>query len=163
MKWPLVSIGQCCEIVSGSTPRTNVKEYWDGEIFWATPKDLSDQKSAYIKTTARKITEAGLNSCSSTILPVGSVLLSSRAPIGLVTINTVPMCTNQGFKNLIPNQKTLHNKYLYHWLRANRQQHSSALRRFWTKRTRCARSGGSRSPSSTRCCNPCFWTCSAIR
>jgi len=122
VNWPLITIGECCEIVSGSTPSTSVKEYWDGDIFWATAKDLSNQKSAYIEVTERKITQAGLDSCSSILLPAGSVLFSSRAPIGLVAINTVPMCTNQGFKNLIPNSNLLHNKYLYHWLRSNRQR-----------------------------------------
>lgn len=122
MKQKFIQLGECCEIVSGSTPDTFVKDYWDGEIYWATPKDLGELNSAYLSTTQRKITKAGFDSCSTTILPVGSVLFSSRAPIGLVAINTVPMCTNQGFKNLVPKSDLVFNKYLYYWLKFNRKR-----------------------------------------
>ena len=122
MQWPQAPLGEYCEIVSGSTPRTGVKEYWDGDIYWVTPKDLSELNSAYIETTARKITRAGLDSCSANILPAGSILFSSRAPIGLVAINAVPMCTNQGFKSLVPDTSKVHNKYLYHWLKINKKR-----------------------------------------
>jgi type I restriction enzyme, S subunit len=122
MKQKFARLGDCCEIVSGSTPDTAMKNYWDGEIYWATPKDLSELNSAYLQTTQRKITKAGFDSCSTTILPVGSVLFSSRAPIGLVAINTVPMCTNQGFKNLVPKSDLVFNKYLYYWLKSNRKR-----------------------------------------
>lgn len=121
-KWSQVPLGECCEIISGSTPRTGVKEYWDGDVCWATPKDLSELRSAYIETTERRITKEGLNSCSATVLPTGSVLFSSRAPIGLTAINTTPMCTNQGFKSLVPDASRVHNKYLYHWLKTNRKR-----------------------------------------
>ena len=120
MKWQKVKLGEVCQIISGSTPRTGVEDLWDGEIAWATPRDLSKLDSVYIEKTAQRITEKGFKSCSTQMLPVGSVLLSSRAPIGHVAINTIPICTNQGFKNLIPNEK-LHNKFLYYWLRANRE------------------------------------------
>lgn len=118
--WQRAKLGDCCEIVSGSTPSTTDSANWDGEICWATPKDLSALQSAYIRDTSRKITVVGLNSCAATLLPVGSVLFSSRAPIGHVAINTVPMATNQGFKSLIPAPERLHAKYLYYWLRTNR-------------------------------------------
>ncbi|MFJ1862442.1 restriction endonuclease subunit S [Streptomyces sp. NBC_01387] len=118
--YPHVLLGDFCEIVSGGTPKTAVAEFWDGEVSWATPKDLSGLPGKYIDDTPRKITEAGLRGCAATVLPEGSVLLSSRAPIGHVAINTIPMATNQGFKSLIPDANRADANYLYHWLKAHR-------------------------------------------
>jgi type I restriction enzyme S subunit len=118
--WPLVRLDQVTEVVSGATPDTSESSYWDGDICWATPKDLSDLDGAYISDTPRKITQRGLESCAAAILPSESVLFSSRAPIGHVAINTVPMATNQGFKSFVPSGDQVHAKYLYHWLRWNR-------------------------------------------
>jgi len=118
--WPKVRMDQCAEIISGGTPKTSEPSYWDGNIQWATPKDLSELDGAYISETARKITQSGLQSCAATILPPNSVMFSSRAPIGYVAINTVPMATNQGFKSFVPNHDCLDPKFLYHWLRKNR-------------------------------------------
>jgi type I restriction enzyme S subunit len=115
-----VKLGDCCDIVSGATPSTEVKKYWGGDIFWATPKDLSSLDSKYLHDTAQKLTQAGYESCSARIMPAGSVLFSSRAPIGHVAMNAVPMCTNQGFKSLVPDPGRLSSDYLYHWLRANK-------------------------------------------
>ena len=120
MKWPLVPIGECTNIVSGSTPKTSVASYWDGDIHWATPKDLSELDGPYLEGTPRKLTPEGLRNCGAEILPSGSVLFSSRAPIGLVGINKVPMATNQGFKSFVPSAGKMEARYLYHWLRANR-------------------------------------------
>ncbi|NMA44982.1 MAG: hypothetical protein GX945_00320 [Lentisphaerae bacterium] len=111
-EWPLRKLGDVAEIVSGATPKTNNPEYWDGDILWATPKDLGQLKEIEIEDTERKITQAGYESCSTRLLPVGSVLLSSRAPIGHLAINTKPICTNQGFKSFIP-KDGLYNRYLY--------------------------------------------------
>lgn len=118
--FPLVPLGECCEVVSGATPKTGVASYWDGDVPWATPADLSRLNSRYIEDTPRRITAAGLRSCAATVLPPGSVLLSSRAPIGHVAINTQPMATNQGFKSLVPDTARVDGGYLYYWLRANR-------------------------------------------
>lgn len=115
-----LTLPQCCEIVSGATPKTSIAAYWDGDIYWATPKDLSDLQTHYISETPRKITKAGLESCAAAILPPQSVLFSSRAPIGHVAINTVPMATNQGFKSFVPKPEILDAKFLYYWLRMNR-------------------------------------------
>lgn len=119
-EFPLVSLGSCCDVVSGATPKTGVASYWDGEVLWATPADLSKLVGRYIEDTPRKITDIGLGSCAATVLPPGSVLLSSRAPIGHVAINTRPMATNQGFKSLVPNTDKVDAGYLYSWLQANR-------------------------------------------
>ncbi len=118
--WNRLPLGECCEIVSGATPSTTVAHYWGGDIPWATPKDLSGFAGPFLGDTQRRITRAGLESCAATILPAGSVLFSSRAPIGHVAINAVPMATNQGFKNLVPKRGVAEAQFLYHWLRANR-------------------------------------------
>ena len=119
--WPTVALRDCCEIYSGATPRTSVAEFWDGEICWATPKDLSSLEGPFISDTARKVTQAGIDGCGASVLPVGAVLLTTRAPIGYVAMNAVPMATNQGFKSFVPAPERLLAGYLFHWLRANRE------------------------------------------
>ena len=101
MHWPIKRIGEVCDIVSGATPKTERPEFWGGGIPWATPKDLSELDGWSLDRTARTLTGEGLASCSAAMVPEGSVLLSSRAPIGLVAVAGMPMCTNQGFKNLV--------------------------------------------------------------
>jgi type I restriction enzyme, S subunit len=120
MKWPLVRLDECTEIVSGATPSTSVATFWDGDICWATPKDLSELDGKYIDLTPRKITKSGLEACSAEVLPANSVLFSSRAPIGHVAINRAPMATNQGFKSFIPDRSKLDETFLFWWLNANR-------------------------------------------
>jgi len=115
----MVKLGDIGQVISGATPKTSVPEYWGGDIYWATPKDLSRLESAYIDSTERTITESGKASCATSILPENSVLLSSRAPIVHVAINTTPMATNQGFKSIIPTNDVIP-KYLYYWLSANK-------------------------------------------
>lgn len=110
--WKLVKIGDCCQVVSGSTPRRNKPEYWNGFIDWVTPKDLSNLNSPVLKEAPERITELGYKSCSTTLLPKGTVLFSSRAPIGLVAIAGKEMCTNQGFKSLVPSDN-VNSSYLY--------------------------------------------------
>lgn len=119
--WSLVKLVDCARIVSGATPRTSEPRYWDGGIKWVTPKDISDLDGyPFLDSTPRTLTAEGLASCSAEMLPPNSVLLSSRAPIGLVAINRIPVATNQGFKSFVPDASRLDAGYLYHWLRANR-------------------------------------------
>src|SRR5260370_21067641 len=99
---PLVELG---EIVAGATPNTNFKAYWHGDIPWITPANLTGHTGVYFKGQLKKITQAGYNSCSTKILPPGSILFSSRAPIGHCAVTAFPLCTNQGFKSIIPNTK----------------------------------------------------------
>jgi type I restriction enzyme S subunit len=120
MRWPKACLGEVAQVVSGATPKSSVDEYWDGNIPWITPADLSKLAAKEVSTTSRRITEAGLESCSSRILPARSVLLSSRAPIGHVAINSIPMATNQGFKSLVPDEKLLCPDFLYWWLKSNK-------------------------------------------
>ncbi|NLD98049.1 MAG: hypothetical protein GX635_13090 [Synergistaceae bacterium] len=117
-KWHLRRLGEVAEIISGATPKTNILRYWDGNILWATPRDLGRLESIEINDTERRITKAGYESCSTRLLPVGSVLLSSRAPIGHLAINGKPMCTNQGFKSLVPGD-ALYNRYLYWFMKGS--------------------------------------------
>ena len=115
--WPKRRLGELCRIVSGATPRTNIPEYWNGEIPWVTPKDLSS-RDFLLKKTERKISQAGFDSCSTVMLPEGSVLLSSRAPIGLIAIAGIRVCTNQGFKSFICGED-INPWYLFAWLKIN--------------------------------------------
>lgn len=111
-KWPLIKLGDVTDIKSGGTPSTNNKEFWDGgEIFWAT---LVDTKQKYLTNTQRKITQAGLK--HSTLLPINTVIFSSRATIGEVCINKVPTATNQGYKNFICDPTKISYEYLYYLL-----------------------------------------------
>lgn len=116
MTWPTAKIGEVCDVVSGATPRTREDRYWDGNVPWVTPKDLSNLKRKHLSDTPRKITSEGFKSCSVQMLPAQSVLFSSRAPIGLVAINTIPVCTNQGFKSMVPHADRISADYLYWWL-----------------------------------------------
>ena len=87
-------------IFSGSTPSTSIRSFWDGDIVWVTPNDLSKLRTPYLCDSGKRITEKGLNSCSAQLLPAGSLVMSSRAPIGYVALPTVQFCTNQGCKTI---------------------------------------------------------------
>ena len=108
-------LGEICEIISGSTPKTNVEKYWDGDIKWITPAEITDD-SYIIEDSARKLTELGVKKTGLSPFPAGTVILSSRAPIGKVAIAGCEMYCNQGFKNLICSDK-INNKYLYWFLK----------------------------------------------
>ena len=110
------------EIVGGSTPSTKNEKYYNGNISWITPKDLTDLKGRFINNGERNITEEGYKSTSTKLLPINSVLFSSRAPIGYVAINNKKeVCTNQGFKSIIPNEK-IDYMYLYYLLKYNKNK-----------------------------------------
>lgn len=110
--WEVKKLGDVGIIVAGSTPSTNDESNWDGHVNWVTPAELGEQ--LYYGETARKLTDKGAKGL--TMMPVGTVLLSSRAPIGKLAITTVPMCCNQGFKNIICNN-TINNVFLYYYLK----------------------------------------------
>ncbi|MCF6271466.1 MAG: restriction endonuclease subunit S [Melioribacteraceae bacterium] len=107
-------LGNMSEIKNGGTPNTSKQEFWDGEIPWAT---LVDTKRKYLTKTARNISKDGLLKSSAVLLPVNSVLFSSRATIGDVSITKIEVCTNQGYKNFICDTDKLHFEYLYHILK----------------------------------------------
>ena len=114
MSWSTKTLGEVTKIENGGTPSTNILEYWNGETFWLTPKELANFNENEISGTERKITTAGLKNSSARLLPAGTVLLTSRAPIGYVAIAGVPLATNQGFKNFICDEKFLNNRFLYY-------------------------------------------------
>ena len=99
--WNQLSISECADVIGGGTPSTKNPDYWDGNIPWIAPKDLSNNKDKYISNGERFITQLGLEKSSAKLLPENSLLFSSRAPIGYLAINTKPVATNQGFKSLV--------------------------------------------------------------
>ena len=109
-------IEEICEVVSGGTPSTKVANYWDGDILWLTPKDLSSSVTKWICSSSSRITKEGLDNSAARMLPINTVLLSSRAPIGYLALAGKPLCTNQGFKSMICNTNYILPEYLYYYL-----------------------------------------------
>lgn len=116
--WTPSTIGEEVTVVGGTTPSTKEPAYWDGDFAWATPKDLSSLRAPVLLKTERQITRAGLSQIGSGLLPVGSVLLSSRAPIGYLVISLVPTAINQGFIGMICDRR-LSNIFVWLWTHAN--------------------------------------------
>ena len=100
-EWKEYRLDEVGDIVSGGTPSTKNEDYYGNEIPWITPKDLSGYYSKYISKGERSITKLGLEKSSAKLLPKGTILFSSRAPIGYVAIAQEDLCTNQGFKNIV--------------------------------------------------------------
>jgi type I restriction enzyme, S subunit len=113
--WPDQPIGAICEVVNGGTPKTGVAKYWGGDHQWITPAEMGKRSSPFVSETQRTLTDLGLANSSASLMPTYSVILSTRAPIGHLVINTVPMATNQGCKGLVP-RKATHYKFLYYYL-----------------------------------------------
>lgn len=119
--WNCIAMTDIGEVVSGGTPDTDIESYWDGDIAWATPSDVSNGKGRYISDTKRKISAAGLAACSARRLPVGTILVCTRATIGVLAIAKKEVTTNQGFKSLIPNSG-FSSDFLYHLFSASREK-----------------------------------------
>lgn len=113
-------LGDICLSSGGGTPSTAIQEYWNGDIPWLTPTEISNADFCFVSDTKRKITQKGLESSSAKLMPEYSILMSSRANIGDVVINTVPMTTNQGFINMIPNKDLIDLYYFSYWLRTRK-------------------------------------------
>ena len=109
-------IEEICEVISGGTPSTKVAGYWNGDIIWLTPKDLSNTTTKWISRSSNKITKDGLDNSAARMLPINTVLLSSRAPIGYLALAGKQLCTNQGFKSMICNTNYILPEYLYYYL-----------------------------------------------
>ncbi len=116
--WEVTQLGEVCDVQNGGTPKSNVAEYWSDDVAWLTPKDMGKLETPYVSDTPRKISLAGLAKCSAKLVPVGSVIMSTRAPIGHLAINTTPMAFNQGCRGMTPNAN-LDLKYLYYFLHGN--------------------------------------------
>ena len=115
--WVETTLGEVCDVQSGGTPSTKIDSYWNGNIGWITPKDLSNYKRVFIKKGERSITKEGLDNSSAKLLPKHTVLFSSRAPIGYVVIADNEITTNQGFKNIICDEEKSHYRYFYYLLK----------------------------------------------
>jgi len=119
--WAVKTIDDVVEVYNGATPSTADEENYGGDVVWITPKDLSNQQQKFIYQGERNISNKGYESCSTHLLPSNTVLMSSRAPIGLLAIAKTELCTNQGFKSLVPkndNEAT----YLYYYIQAHIKQ-----------------------------------------
>lgn len=123
--WKVKKLGEVGKIVSGGTPSTANLYYWNGNIPWITPADLSGYESKQIEKGRKSITELGLQNSSARLIPKGSVLFSSRAPIGYVAIAANEVCTNQGFKSVAPDKNTS-SDYLYYFLKASKDKAEKA-------------------------------------
>ncbi|UKI55564.1 MAG: restriction endonuclease subunit S [Treponema succinifaciens] len=118
--WKIERIGNIGEVIGGGTPSTENEEYWDGDIPWLSPVDLSDNTNVYVSRGGKNITKLGLQKSSAKMMPKDTVLLSSRAPVGYVALAKNPICTNQGFKSVVCNTSVIQPIYLYFYFRMNK-------------------------------------------
>ncbi|WP_286680619.1 restriction endonuclease subunit S [Tepidanaerobacter sp. EBM-49] len=114
-EWEVIPLKRIFKIINGGTPNSSEESYWNGEIVWITPNDLSELTEIYIRDSERKITEDGINNCSAKIVPKDSIIISTRAPIGYIAIAGVNLCTNQGCKSLIPVSE-INSKFFYYFI-----------------------------------------------
>ena len=119
--WAWCRLGDIGEIIGGGTPSTSIEEYWNGEISWITPADLSNYSDKYIAQGKRNITQLGLDNSSAKLIPKGSILFSTRAPIGYVVIADRPLSTNQGFKSLSLSIN-ISEEFVYYFLLAEKER-----------------------------------------
>lgn len=115
--WRVGKLGDVLEAKGGTTPSTKNSAFWDGDNFWATPKDLSNLRFPVLLKTERRITDDGVRRISSGVLPIGTLLLSSRAPIGYLAVSQVPISINQGF--IAIQGKEVSNLFMLFWLKEN--------------------------------------------
>lgn len=121
-EWKEYRLGEIGTVVGGATPSTKNPSFYDGEIPWITPKDLTDWKEVYISKGERSITKEGYDSSSCKLMPKGTVLFTSRAPIGYIAIAANELCTNQGFKSIVPNNELVDSEFLYYALLYNKNR-----------------------------------------
>jgi type I restriction enzyme S subunit len=119
--WIETTIGEVSDVVGGGTPSTSVPEYWDGEIVWLTPTEITSRDGKYVADSIRKISKLGFKNSGAQMLPKGSVVLTSRASVGFVAISTIELCTNQGFQSLVPKNSVIA-EFLMYWIQQNRSE-----------------------------------------
>ncbi len=122
--WGETSLGEITEVIGGGTPSTKIGEYWDGDIVWLTPTEITSQDGKVVSDSIRKITDLGFKNSGAQMLPIGSVILTSRASVGFVALAGKELCTNQGFQSLIPKPSVL-SKFLMLWIQLNRPEFES--------------------------------------
>ncbi|TCP01209.1 type I restriction modification DNA specificity protein [Rubrivivax gelatinosus] len=113
-QWESCTVGEMLSIRGGTTPSTKEASYWDGDIAWTSPRDLAGANGVYLFDTSRKITPLGLAQIGSGLLPPGTVLMSSRAPIGYLAITDIPIAINQGYIAMICDDG-IPNYFAYLW------------------------------------------------
>lgn len=119
--WEAKLVDDVAKVFNGATPSTADELNYGGNIVWITPKDLSDQKQKFVYHGERTISQMGYDSCSTHLLPINTILMSSRAPIGLLSIAKTELCTNQGFKSFVPKEDSMA-AYLYYYLQIHIKQ-----------------------------------------
>ena len=119
--WEARVIEEIADVYNGATPSTTNELNYGGDIIWITPKDLSDQKQKFVYQGERNISQVGYDSCSTHLLPQNTILMSSRAPIGLLAIAKTELCTNQGFKSFVSKEENMES-YLYYYLQIHIKQ-----------------------------------------
>lgn len=122
--WEVQPLRRLAQVVSGSTPSRHIAEFWDGGIPWVTPSDITGSTGRVLRSTKDAISAQGLAACSASLLPPGSLLMTSRATLGEIRIAGVQMCTNQGFKSLVPINGT-DGRYLYYQMLQNRPRYEN--------------------------------------
>jgi len=119
--WEEGTLNDLISVKGGTTPSTAVAEFWGGNIYWTSPRDLSNHKSVFMFNTERRITEKGLSKIGSGLLPIGTVLLSSRAPIGYLAITEIQVAINQGYIGIVCD-KIVSNYFAYLWCKYNMEE-----------------------------------------
>ncbi|MCO4467118.1 hypothetical protein Si133o_01113 [Streptococcus infantarius subsp. infantarius] len=109
--WEQRKLGEVADIIGGGTPSTSIDEYWDGDIDWYAPAEISDK--IFVSSSERKITQEGYDNSSTKLLPIGTVLFTSRAGIGKTAILRKKGCTNQGFQSIVPHENELDSYFIY--------------------------------------------------
>jgi len=119
--WEVKRLGEVSTIINGGTPKSQIPEFWNGEVLWITPKDMGKLKGRTVAETPRKITELGLKKSSAKLIKANSVILSTRAPIGHLVINLKEMATNQGCRGIEPSNE-LFTEYLFYFLSGQKEE-----------------------------------------
>jgi type I restriction enzyme S subunit len=122
--WVETTLGEVAEVIGGGTPSTRIGEYWEGDIVWLTPTEITSQDGKVVSDSIRKITDLGFRNSGAQMLPKDSVILTSRASVGFVALAGKELCTNQGFQSLIPKPSVL-SKFLMFWIQLNRPEFES--------------------------------------
>jgi type I restriction enzyme, S subunit len=122
--WVETTLGDLADVIGGGTPSTSVPEYWDGDIVWLTPTEITSLDGKVVTDSTRKITPMGLRGSGAQLLPIGSVILTSRASVGYVALAGKELCTNQGFQSLVPKESVL-SEFLMFWIQQNRGEFES--------------------------------------
>jgi type I restriction enzyme S subunit len=122
--WDVLHLRRVFRVINGGTPASSVEGYWSGDIAWLTPEDLGRLDGSVVRGTSRTLTLDGYQSCGATLVPAGSIVLSTRAPIGHVAIAGIPLCTNQGCRSRVSRGGDS-SRYLYYLLLAAREELAS--------------------------------------